>query len=164
MYLSTIYDGTVNSAAIILLLCALASVSSTLSSGIIGLPEAEFGTLLMAKILIVEDDEFLSDLIRDCLSANNHEVCAVGTGEDALKQLESETYSVVLLDWQLPDMEGLDVLKTYKQNNGTAKVVMLTGMRGRQDDGMESGADGFLTKPFKMVQILNTVEQLALDA
>lgn len=118
----------------------------------------------MAKILIVEDDEFLADLMQDCLSANSHDVCAVGTGEDALKQLESETFAVVLLDWQLPDMEGLEVLKTYRKNHGRAKIVMLTGMRGRREDGMESGADGFLTKPFKIDEVLNTVKQLAQDA
>lgn len=118
----------------------------------------------MAKILIVEDDEFLADLMHDCLLASNYDVLSVNTGGDALKHLASSAYSVILLDWQLPDMEGLDVLKTYRQNNGAAKVVMLTGMRGRKNDGMESGADKFLTKPFKIEEILATVKEFAPDA
>lgn len=118
----------------------------------------------MVKILIVEDDEFLADLMQDCLLASNYDVQSVATGQDALKQLETGIFQVVLLDWQLPDMEGLDVLKTYRKNNGAAKVVMLTGMRGRKDDGMESGADRFLMKPFKIDDILATVKEIAPDA
>ena len=115
----------------------------------------------MVKILIVEDDEFLADLMQDCLIASDHDVVSVGTGDDALKQLATGAFEVVLLDWQLPDMEGLDVLKQYRKNNGAAKVVMLTGMRGKKDDGMESGADRFLMKPFKIDDILKTVAEIA---
>lgn len=115
----------------------------------------------MVKILIVEDDEFLADLMQDCLSASGFDVKGVLTGGDALKELGSDRFDVVLLDWQLPDMEGLDVLKQYRQSNGAAKVVMLTGMRGRKDDGMESGADRFLMKPFKIDEILKTVNEIA---
>lgn len=115
----------------------------------------------MVKILIVEDDEFLADLMQDCLAAVSHDVKSVGTGGAALKELESGAFEVVLLDWQLPDMEGLDVLKQYRQGNGSAKVVMLTGMRGRKEDGMESGADRFLMKPFKIDEILKTVQEIA---
>jgi DNA-binding response OmpR family regulator len=118
----------------------------------------------MAKILIVEDDEFLADLMQDCLAASDYDVRSVGTGGDALKELESDTFNVVLLDWQLPDMDGLEVLKTYRQKNGAAKVVMLTGMRGRKDDGMESGADKFLMKPFKIDEILAAVREFTPDA
>lgn len=115
----------------------------------------------MVKILIVEDDEFLADLMQDCLVASDHDVKSVGTGGDALKELETGVFEVVLLDWQLPDMEGLDVLKQYRQSKGSAKVVMLTGMRGRKEDGMESGADRFLMKPFKIDEILKTVKEIA---
>jgi CheY-like chemotaxis protein len=139
------------------------TVSSALTSGINGLLKL-CAKSTMTKILIVEDDDFLADLMRDCLAASSYDVSSVGTGVEALQQLESESFTIVLLDWQLPDMEGLDVLKTYKENNGKAKVVMLTGMRGRKDDVMESGADGFLTKPVKMNDILATVKQLATGA
>ncbi|MDZ4834904.1 MAG: response regulator [Candidatus Melainabacteria bacterium] len=115
----------------------------------------------MVRILIVEDDEFLADLMQDCLVACDHEVKSVGTGGDALKELETGKFDVVFLDWQLPDMEGLDILKQYRKNNGPAKVVMLTGMRGRKEDSLESGADFFLTKPFKIDEILKTVSQIA---
>lgn len=118
----------------------------------------------MVKILIVEDDEFLADLMQDCLQASNYDVLAVGTGGDALKQMETGAFNIILLDWQLPDMEGVDVLKQYRQNNGDAKVVMLTGMRGRKDDGLESGADRFLMKPFKIDEILATVKEISPDA
>jgi two-component system OmpR family response regulator len=115
----------------------------------------------MVKILIVEDDEFLADLMQDCLTACDYEVQSVGTGEDALKQLESGTFEVVFLDWQLPDMDGLDVLKHYRKNNGSGKVVMLTGMRGKKEDGLESGADRFLMKPFRIDEILKAVKEIA---
>ncbi|MBX9670363.1 MAG: response regulator [Candidatus Obscuribacterales bacterium] len=118
---------------------------------------------LMHKILIVEDDEFLADLMLDCLAASNYEVRAVGTGEDALRELETGSFHVVLLDWQLPDMEGLQVLKQYRSQNGAAKVIMLTGMRGRKEDGIGSGADRFLMKPFKIDDILATVREIVPD-
>jgi len=118
----------------------------------------------MVKILIVEDDEFLKDLMHDCLAASNYDVCSVGTGGDALKELETGGFQVVLLDWQLPDMEGLEVMRKYKESNGNAKIVMLTGMRGRKETGMECGADRFLTKPFKIEEILTTVREISPDA
>jgi DNA-binding response OmpR family regulator len=114
----------------------------------------------MHKILIVEDDAFLADLMQDCLKASDYDVRVAGSGEEALRELASDDFHVILLDWQLPDMDGPSILKSYRERNGNAKVVMLTGMRGRKSDGLTSGADRFLMKPFKIDDILKVVEDV----
>ncbi len=116
----------------------------------------------MQKVLIVEDDLFLADLMQDCLSVS-YDVTSVNTGKDALEQLQSGGFNVIVLDWRLPDMDGLDIMKQYRQNSGTAKIIMLSGMRGRQNDGLEGGADRFITKPFKIEEIVATVKEMAAD-
>ena len=69
-------------------------------------------------------------------------------------------FDVILLDWQLPDMEGISILEQYRSGDGKAKVVMLTGMRDKADEVIKLGADEFLAKPFKMHEVLNMLERV----
>lgn len=114
----------------------------------------------MAKVLVVEDDEFLQELLAECLSACDHTVELAGTGKDALALIGAGSYDVILLDWQLPDMEGTSILKQYRSDEGKAKVVMLTGMRDKAEEVKRLGADEFLAKPFKMHEVINVLEKV----
>lgn len=116
--------------------------------------------LLMSKILVVEDDEFLAETIADCLTFTGHEADRIGTGAEACEMLTANHYDLVLLDSMLPDMNGLDILKTYKEGKGSAKILFLTGAKKNEEAAMELGADVFLAKPFEIDELLSTVARL----
>ncbi len=114
----------------------------------------------MANVLVVDDDEFLADLVETCLTTSDHTVTRVDNGKDALEKMQAGGFDLVLLDWQLPDMLGVDILAKYREGNGSAKVVMLTGMRDKRDEVMKLGADDFLPKPFKMNDLMSMMSKV----
>lgn len=116
----------------------------------------------MAKILLVDDDEDLAQTLSDVFEMMDHEVLVVTEGNAALGLMNSDSFDLVLLDWQLPDMHGVDVCKQYRQNGGTSKILMLTGMRDNasKEAGKAAGADDFLTKPFSLDQLTERLEGL----
>jgi DNA-binding response OmpR family regulator len=116
----------------------------------------------MATILLVEDDRFLSDTLRSYLEFKNHVIDRAFEGPEALEKMRFGSYDVVVLDWQLPELDGIDVCGQYRQSGGTAPILMLTG----RSDPMEmqratdAGASAFLRKPFKLDELESAVEKL----
>ncbi|MBN8660682.1 MAG: response regulator transcription factor [Candidatus Melainabacteria bacterium] len=104
----------------------------------------------MAKILIVEDDVQLAELVMRWLGREGHLVEHVKNGGDALQRLRFDPYDLIVLDWNLPEVEGIDILKTFRRNGGTTPVLMLTGKKAIEEklEGLGQGADDYLTKPF----------------
>jgi len=104
----------------------------------------------MAKILVVEDDEELSEIIVQYLTKEKHVVDALSSGAEAVDRLRLYSYDAVVLDWGLPDLEGIEVLRRFSANGGKIPAIMLTGRREISDkeQGLDSGADDYLTKPF----------------
>lgn len=104
----------------------------------------------MAKILLVEDDQALAKLVRNWLSLEHHNVETVEDGEEALHRLKVSEYDLVILDWTLPKMAGVEVLKEHRRIGGQTPVLMLTGKDKISDkeEGFDAGADDYLTKPF----------------
>lgn len=109
----------------------------------------------MAKILVVEDEKALSDVVIDYLSAQNYNVDHVADGKEALDRLKFYSYDLVVLDWQLPNMEGVDICRSFRSSGGTTPIIMLTGKREVDDKerGLDAGADDYLTKPFHMKEL-----------
>jgi two-component system, OmpR family, response regulator len=116
----------------------------------------------MAKILVVEDDENLSRLVKICLSADSHMVDSVVRGMDALAQIRLITYDMLVLDWMLPDITGVEVLKHYRAAGGRSPVLMLTSRSTVADKvtGLEAGADDYLVKPFDKLELAARVKAL----
>jgi DNA-binding response OmpR family regulator len=116
----------------------------------------------MAKILVVEDDENLSRLVKICLAAESHLVDSVMRGMDALSQIRLITYDMLVLDWMLPDITGVEVLKHYRASGGRAPVLMLTSRSTVADKvtGLEAGADDYLVKPFDKLELAARVKAL----
>jgi len=116
----------------------------------------------MAKILVVEDDENLSRLVKICLSSETHLVDSVMRGMDALAQIRLITYDMLVLDWMLPDITGVEVLKHYRASGGRAPVLMLTSRSAIADKvtGLEAGADDYLVKPFDKLELAARVKAL----
>ena len=109
----------------------------------------------MSKILIVEDDVALANNIANLLTFEKHSVDVVHTGSDADIQLKTWFYDALILDVNLPDSTGLEVLKNYRSQNGKAPVLILTGRQTIFDKtvGFEAGCDDYLTKPFHMKEL-----------
>ena len=104
------------------------------------------------KILVVDDEEDILELVRYNLAKEGYQVKCVTSGEDALKAASEETPDIVLLDLMLPGVHGLDVCRNLKSNESTMNIpiVMLTA-KGEDADivaGLELGADDYVTKPF----------------
>ena len=104
------------------------------------------------KILVVDDEEDILELVRYNLAKNGYRVVCVGTGEDALKAAKSESPDLIILDLMLPGLDGLEVCKILKAESPTSTIpiVMLTA-KGEEADvvtGLELGADDYVTKPF----------------
>lgn len=104
----------------------------------------------MAKLLVVEDDPDTGATIRDLLVLDDHIVEVVGNAAEASSRLKHYEYDLVILDWELPDSTGVEILKTYRANRGGTPVLMLTGRSDfiDKETGLDTGADDYLTKPF----------------
>ncbi len=116
----------------------------------------------MAKILLVEDDPSLAETMREWLLFKGHDVEHAGDGEEALEMATTGNYEIIILDWQLPAKEGVEVCREYRAAGGTAPILMLTGKKGTEQRNlcMSAGATGYLAKPFRLDQLtieLNTM-------
>lgn len=117
----------------------------------------------MAKILLVEDDYVLANTLLDWLQFKGHVADHAADGAEALeKMFGEETYDIVVLDWNLPAITGLEVCRRYRQKGGTLPVLMLTGMHGSADEEKctQAGANKYLAKPFQLEDLTRQVELL----
>ncbi len=104
----------------------------------------------MAKVLIVEDDVALGKMVRDWLLMEHHKVEIVTDGADAKEMLKVYDYDIVILDWELPHVSGIEILKEFRSRGKSTPVLVLTGRSAIDDKetGFDAGADDYLTKPF----------------
>lgn len=116
----------------------------------------------MAKILIVEDDRDLAQVLSVTLSSKGHSVQIADGGAVAIDFLRSFKYDLVILDWMMPEVTGIDVLKAYREKDGKAPILMLTAKAEVADKalGLDMGADDYLTKPFHPQELLARVRAL----
>jgi len=104
------------------------------------------------RVLVVDDEEDILELVRFHLTREGYQLTLAATGEDALKKAKHETFDLIVLDLMLPGLDGLEVAKALKADARTKSVpiVMLTA-KGEDADvvsGLEIGADDYITKPF----------------
>ena len=116
----------------------------------------------MANILFVDDDENLVESVTKYLRHESISVDAVHLGADALHMLKMNQYDVVILDRDLPDIEGLEVCRSYRAIGGQAPILMLTGKGSISDkeEGLTGGADDYLTKPFHPRELVARLKAL----
>lgn len=108
------------------------------------------------KILIVEDDESLALAIAQILNEQKYQTEIAYNGEDGLDYALHDNYDLILLDIMLPKLDGFSLVKKLRQNKNNSPIIMLTA----KDDihskitGLDSGADGYITKPFVKEELL----------
>jgi DNA-binding response OmpR family regulator len=115
----------------------------------------------LAHILLVEDGTDLAQVIMRELEAAGYSVTHVANGESALQFEKRDHFQLVILDWMLPGMSGLDVLRHLRAHSSIS-VLMLTARDGEIDRvlGLEVGADDYLTKPFSMRELIARVRAM----
>jgi DNA-binding response OmpR family regulator len=114
-----------------------------------------FEAIKMAKILIIDDDDQLTRAIQSFLELRGYVADAVFSGEDGLQLLAIYTYDVIVLDWLLPNVSGLEVCDRFRKSGGQTPIIFLTGKTDLNsiEIGLESGADDYLVKPFYLREL-----------
>ncbi len=112
------------------------------------------------KILLIEDTTSLARLYEQYLVSENVDVISVETGKEGLTELEKETPAVILLDIELPDMNGMEILKHVQQKQLPCSVVVITahGSINTAVEAMRDGAYDFIVKPFNANRLHVTVK------
>lgn len=119
---------------------------------------------MAARILIVEDEEPLTLLLRYNLEAEGYEVDAAARGDDAQLRLQETTPDLVILDWMLPGLSGIELCRRLRARPETKSlpIIMLTA-RGEESErvrGLATGADDYIVKPFSVPELLARVKAL----
>ncbi len=116
------------------------------------------------KILVVDDDPDIRDVLRLTLEGENYEVTEAAHGEEALKIISSKAPDLVLVDYQMPVMNGLEVCRTVKKDIllRHLPVIMITGKGEVNDkvDGLDAGADDYVVKPFEPKELLARIRMV----
>ncbi len=113
------------------------------------------------QILVVDDDLEMAEVLRDFLTEEGFEVKVAGSGNDALKLAGEENFSIVISDMKMPQMSGMQLLKKIKQIDSKLEVIMITAFGSIETaiEAVKKGAYHYITKPFKMNEILITVKK-----
>lgn len=114
------------------------------------------------KILLVEDEEMLTNITAKYLRAENMTVDTCLDGEKALEYINNSSYDVIIMDIMMPKLDGLSVLRQIRHDNNKTPVLLLTAKYTLQDrvTGLNSGADDYLVKPFEFEELIARIYAL----
>jgi two-component system, OmpR family, copper resistance phosphate regulon response regulator CusR len=114
------------------------------------------------RVLVIEDDEGIADFLIRGLREEGFTVAHVANGIDGRHRLQKEAWDVVLLDWWLPGVDGLTLLKQFRAEHYQTPILLLTARDAVSDrvQGLDSGADDYLCKPFAFEELLARIRSL----
>ena len=119
---------------------------------------------MKTKLLLVEDEDRLAIVLKTFFEKKNFNVDIVNDGEDAILQAENLKPDIILLDWMLPNMSGLEICRQIRSTKDlkTTPIIFLTA-KGEEEDklrGLDTGADDYVTKPFSQMELLARINSL----
>lgn len=117
------------------------------------------------KILLLEDDTLLNEIIEEFLEELGHEVVTTFDGQEALEAIYENRFDLLLLDVNVPSINGLELLKNLKANNLDIPTIYITSLHTATDmkNGFNAGADDYIKKPFHLSELelrLNNIKRL----
>jgi DNA-binding response OmpR family regulator len=114
------------------------------------------------RVLVVEDERKLAQILTSALQGEHYDVVVAPTGEDGFFRASAETFDLVVLDLMLPGRNGLEILHTLRQRHIETPVLILTAVDGVDDRvlGLDLGADDYLVKPFALPELLARIRAL----
>ena len=116
----------------------------------------------MMRILLVEDEENIRDVVKLNLEMEGYEVVATDNGKDALKYVNEQHFDLLVLDVMLPEADGFQICEQIRLTNMEVPIIFLTAKDSTQDriTGLKKGADDYLVKPFNLEELLLRVQKL----
>ena len=117
------------------------------------------------KVLLLEDDELLNEIIEEFLISLNYNVVSIYDGQEALERIYEESFQLLILDVNVHSLNGFDLLKSLKQNKIDIPTIFITSLHTARDveDGFNAGADDYIKKPFQLSELnvrLNNIKRL----
>jgi DNA-binding response OmpR family regulator len=114
------------------------------------------------RILVVEDDQKLASFLGRMLSEEGYSVDRCATGADAIDQARTGVYELVLLDWMIPDLDGLEVCRQLRRDGLIVPILMLTARDQVRERvlALDAGADDYLVKPFEVEELVARINAL----
>jgi len=122
---------------------------------------------MTATILIVEDEADLGELMRYNLEAEGYGVVAAESGDEAVERIRDGVPDLILLDWMLPGLSGIELMRRWRSREETARVpVIMVTARGEEEErvrGLATGADDYMVKPFSMPELIARIQARIAD-
>ena len=114
------------------------------------------------RILLVEDDLRLAKFLERVLAEEGYSIDRCASGADAVTQARASGYDLVLLDWMIPHLDGVEVCRQIRRSGSTVPIMMLTARDqvGERVLGLDAGADDYLVKPFEVEELLARIHAL----
>ena len=113
---------------------------------------------LMSCILLVDDDPQFRRTLHLALSSHNHEVIEAADGREALELMASSTPDVVVLDWHLPKLSGIDTCRAVRAGSDVPIIMISANRANSKTAAVEAGANDYLAKPFSLNALLTHIE------
>ena len=115
----------------------------------------------MKTILLADDEAHLRELVRTTLEDPEYRILEAATGQEALQMSRAEPVDLVLLDWMMPEMSGIEVAEALRGEEPSLPIIMLTAMgrRADLDRGRSAGVFGYLVKPFSPLELLELIDR-----
>jgi DNA-binding response OmpR family regulator len=114
------------------------------------------------RVLVVEDDQKLARFLERVLVEEGYAVDRCASGADAVAHVRASAYDLVLLDWMIPDLDGIQVCRQLRRSGSSVPILMLTARDqvGERVLGLDAGADDYLVKPFEIEELLARIHAL----
>jgi two-component system cell cycle response regulator DivK len=135
------------------------------SQGKLTLSNCTFQNTMAKRVLLVEDDKYLLDILATMLRFSGYDIVEATSGAEAIEKAASTQPGLILLDLQLPDMNGLDAARSIKRNKRSAHipVIACSAFSGEErDEALRSGIVDYLQKPFSVPIVKAKVEEFIL--
>ena len=114
----------------------------------------------MKHLLIIEDEEGILQFLKQGLEEENYQISTATNGLDGLTLFQNEKFDLVLLDWMLPEMTGLEVCKKIRETNSKTPIIFLTAKDTVQEtvEGLKTGANDYIKKPFSFDELVERIK------